>query len=177
MNNINQYLEKILDDKNREIINNAAKVLTVWEKVLEKIKSPVNPNEGRKLIEHTRIIELKNKILIVEVDHPGWIELLNLHKKFILKGIKMNLPDVEIETMAYTLKGNKAEYIDNRTPEEKQKDVIAETKKRLLREEQNNKNNVYDKNEIKGNKTLPEELVKVFKEIENSMLTNSSNKC
>ena len=89
-----------------ENIKNARNIVTSWEKVLMRIKSNINENEGRNIASHTRVLDLKNGILLVEADHPGWIELVQLHKKFILKGLKMEVPELKIETLAFKLKGN-----------------------------------------------------------------------
>ena len=85
----------------------AQTTMDVWQKVLLGIKTSANPNEGRNLAEHSRIIELKKGVLFIETDHPGWTELLRMHKKFILRGIEMYAPGLGVQTLAFRLKGQR----------------------------------------------------------------------
>ena len=41
-----------------------------WKKVLQSING-----DGEKLAAHSRIVDLKNNLLYIETDHPGWIQL------------------------------------------------------------------------------------------------------
>src|SRR5574344_183851 len=96
-------------------IENANIVFDVWKKVLYSIKGvgnslhPENPYEGQNLYEHSRIVDFKNGMLLIEADHPGWIQLLQMHKQYILNGLNKASPDLHINTIVFKLKGKKAE--------------------------------------------------------------------
>ena len=110
--NINELIHKTFSSISVGDAKRAQNIFSAWEQVLSKIKSvnqDANPNEGQNLVDHTRIIDLKNGILLVEADHPGWISLLQFHKKFILNGMRMRIPDLEISTLAFRLKGKRGE--------------------------------------------------------------------
>ena len=49
----------------------------------------------------------KNGVLLVEADHPGWIQYLRMYQKFIIKGLNMNLPDLKITSLAFRVTGQK----------------------------------------------------------------------
>ncbi len=85
----------------------ASDAFSVWRKVLLGIKSSTNPNEGANLAAHSRIVDLKNGVLLIEADHPGWIELLQLRKQFILKGLSFYAKDMQVETLAFRLAGKR----------------------------------------------------------------------
>ena len=160
-------------------LENSNSVISTWKKILLRIKSNTNPNEGIKLSEHTRVIDLKNGILLVEADHPGWITLLQIHKKYIMKGLQMGLPELKINSLAIRLKGDDARLSDLGTEpydEEKSKNSL---KKRIEREEEQIKNatSLIEKRDVapKSKKTLPPELSRIFEDLRNEIQRNDEN--
>jgi len=51
---------------------------------------------GTDISNHSGLSDLKNGILYVEVDHPGWIQLIQLKKREILKKAKSMFPQLDI---------------------------------------------------------------------------------
>ena len=70
-----------------------------WKKVLQKISG------GEKLAAHSRITDLKNDLLHIETDHPGWIQLFNMHQKRILKELKKEFPELSVKGFSFVLRG------------------------------------------------------------------------
>ena len=67
-----------------ENAQNSVNIYDEWKKILSRIKTnSSNPNEGLNMAGHSRVIDLKNGILLIEADHPGWISLIQFHKKYI----------------------------------------------------------------------------------------------
>ena len=93
---------------------------SVWKKVVSRIHT-FNDNEnsekripiGERLAGNTRVIDLKKGVLLVEVDHSGWIQYLRFYQKFILTGIKRELPELKINTMAFRQAGSSARLNDD----------------------------------------------------------------
>ena len=89
----------------------ANKIHNVWKNVVSNIHSYKDENIdsdkripiGQRLASNTRVVDLKNGVLLVETDHPGWIQYLNMYKNFILKGLKMQIPELQIKTLAFRL--------------------------------------------------------------------------
>ena len=54
--------------------NNKNSLSNIWEEVIKKIY-----NYGSKLSGHTKVIDLKNGILLIESDHPGWNQILQIN--------------------------------------------------------------------------------------------------
>ena len=54
---------------------------------------------GEKLEKHTRVIDIKNHTLIVEADHPGWLQLLYIKKAKVLFLVKKLYPELKIKKM------------------------------------------------------------------------------
>ena len=104
---ISSVLGGVFDGLSSPDARQAGKVFAVWRKVLLGIKSSTNPNEGANLAARSRVVDLKNGVLLVEADHPGWIELLQLRKNFILKGLSMFAPDMGVQTLAFRVAGKR----------------------------------------------------------------------
>lgn len=152
--------------------NKAYSILDGWKKVLLKIKSNKNPYEGQNLAEHSKVVDLKNGILIVEVEHPGWMELLQLHKKFILKGLNMNMTNLKIKNIAFKLKSKNDDFFNNKISEE---ESISKIQRKIEDEEKiiNSSEKFFVKKEEKKQiKELPPELKSIFEDLKNDMLTN-----
>ncbi len=73
-------------------------LVNVWKEIVESIY-----NSGPQLAAHSRVMDLKNGCLVVEVDHSGWIQLLQMNKAYILKGLKMKSPSLNVSNLSFKL--------------------------------------------------------------------------
>lgn len=93
-------------------------ISSVWSKVLSKIgyKEGVSDSEnnfiGRRLAANSRVVDLKNGVLLVEANHSGWIQYLKMYQNFILKGLKWGCPALKISTLAFRVRGSQASLSD-----------------------------------------------------------------
>ncbi len=105
--NISSVLGGVFDVLNVQDARKAGDAFAVWRKILLSIRSSTNPNEGANLAAHSRIVDLKNGVLLIEADHPGWIELLQLRKNYILKGLSMYAKGMDVQTLAFRVAGKR----------------------------------------------------------------------
>jgi hypothetical protein len=54
---------------------------------------------GDNIAAHSRIIDLRKGALVVEVDHPGWVQMLQMKREEILKNLAAEYPDLGIRMM------------------------------------------------------------------------------
>ena len=158
----------------------ANEICSVWKKVVSGVHSVKHESEtsdkrmpiGERLAGNTRVIDLKNGVLLVETDHPGWIQYLKMYQKFIINGIKMNLPDLKINSLAFRVAGEKANL------SERYDNQLAKGRKELSKklEKEDKELEKYDKKSSSNGSELPPELLAKFDSIRESMLTNSDNK-
>lgn len=164
----------------------ADKITNIWKKVVSNVKSKKFDSEdsetrmpiGERLANNTRIIDLKNGVLLVEADHPGWIQYLRTYQKFILNGLKMNVPELKIDALAFRVKGSNVSLKDSyedqlKKAKEQMENKISnqekEAEKFFTKHAENNKSDkIFDE-------TLPPELVAKLESMKRSMLTNSKN--
>jgi hypothetical protein len=71
-------------------------LFSCWEEITKKSGiSSVAP--------HSRIVELERAILLVETDHPGWIQILQTKQTCLLSTIIRRFPDLEIRGISFFL--------------------------------------------------------------------------
>lgn len=163
-------------------VSSANEICSVWKKVVSGVHSMKHESEdseqripiGERLADNTRVVDLKNGILLVETDHPGWIQYLKTYQKFILNGLKMNLPDMKISSLAFRVAGSRVSLSENYENALKQsrKEMAAS----LEKQEKELEKFRTEKKAAESNTSLPPELLAKFDSIRESMLTNSENK-
>jgi predicted nucleic acid-binding Zn ribbon protein len=47
---------------------------------------------GEALAEHARLVDVQNGVLLVEVDHPGWLQMLQLRTESLLDAARRTAP-------------------------------------------------------------------------------------
>ncbi len=52
------------------------------------------------LLDHSRIVDLKNDVLWVEVDHPGWMQMIHLQQARILRQVRHLYPQLKIRGLS-----------------------------------------------------------------------------
>lgn len=158
--------------------SSANNIHNAWRKVVSNIRTAKDNEEnekhiciGERLASNTRVIDLKNGVLLVETDHSGWIQYLKIYQKFILNGLKMNLPELEIKNLAFRLKGT-----NYNLSEQYESSVVKAREK--MKDSWNEQEKIIDNKFKADNKNtgaeLPPELLEKFESIRQSI--KESNK-
>lgn len=79
-------LARVLDDKNRKLAQSYSSIFGGWEQIV-----------GLSLAEHSHVYEIDNRSLFIEVDHPGWMQLLLMRKQQILGALKRKAPSLKVD--------------------------------------------------------------------------------
>jgi hypothetical protein len=58
---------------------------------------------GDKLSAHSRIRELERSVVLVEADHPGWIQILQTREKDLLDTLRRRFPEQNITGISFRL--------------------------------------------------------------------------
>ena len=74
-------LEGLISDADKKKMEESSSFISIWRSILYSIKSVVNPNSGSNMFFHSRVIDIKDTTLVLEVDHSGFIQLFETHKK------------------------------------------------------------------------------------------------
>ena len=75
---------------------------------------------------HSRIRELERGILLVEVDHPGWIQILQTKQSGLLSAVQRRCPELNIRGIAFRLSREPFSSTNEEKPLTAAKEEIAE---------------------------------------------------
>ncbi|MBI9107152.1 MAG: DUF721 domain-containing protein [Spirochaetales bacterium] len=78
----------IQNEQQREAVS----LFSAWTKI-------AGINEGS----HSKIEEIEDGIVWVKVDHPGWLQKLEMKKSSILRQLQKNYPELSIKTIRLRL--------------------------------------------------------------------------
>jgi predicted nucleic acid-binding Zn ribbon protein len=54
---------------------------------------------GHDLGSRSRVVEVEDGVIVVEVDHPGWLQMLQLKKRTLLEAARKAVPGGRIEDL------------------------------------------------------------------------------
>lgn len=116
---VEDIISSIFENISTEKMNDNINMINSWKSVLMSINSRTNKNIGNLLVSHTKVIDLKNKVLLIETDHPGYIQTLQMYNSYILRGLKQKVPELEIKYLSFRLKGTNFKLPDVEMPKNK----------------------------------------------------------
>jgi hypothetical protein len=148
---------------------NSNRLLGTWKAVVSKIHK-----YGEKIAAHTELIELKNGVLLVETDHPGWIQIVQMYSKFILTGLERAVPELKISSLAFRLKGSDFSLCGKTYDEQIQEDRRKLSEKLEAQDRLLENHNKIEETSGAGQVELPPELKARLDDLKKNMLTNSS---
>jgi len=167
--NSREMILKVFSNIDKKKFEEKDNIENAWKKITTSIKSTAsNEDIGSKLFYHSSIIDLKNEILLIETDHPGFIQLFRIHEKYILTGLKRFVPELNIKTLSFRLKGSNAVLADRKREEEKKS--VNEVQKKLAEQDkalQNFYGNSYGKSAVKDK--IPENLNSAFERMKKNL--------
>jgi hypothetical protein len=74
----------------------SADLFTTWEKIVAETKIPAAGD-------HSRIRDLEHGILVIEAEHPGWVQLLQTQQTQLLRHIQKKFPELKIQGISFCL--------------------------------------------------------------------------
>nr|QGT51492.1 hypothetical protein Unknown280_1840 [uncultured Spirochaetaceae bacterium] len=156
---VSAFFENIENQK----LESGTKILGAWKTTVQKISG-----NGAQLSDHSRVVDLKNGILLVETDHPAWSQMLQFHKKFILTGLNRICADVKIESLAFRVRGSGVALADSgekiaANEMKKYSEKLDAQEKILLEKGFLGKEKKFEENEDSNcGEELPENLKEIF---------------
>jgi len=94
MKSVGDLLREFLKEKGWLGGNPYEPLFVQWQKIA-----------GEALAGHVRLVDVRNSTLIVEVDHPGWLQMLRLRQEGILEAARKAAPLVSVEGIRARLGG------------------------------------------------------------------------
>jgi hypothetical protein len=116
MPKIGELLLSIFGENNLKIAQEKTSVYNSWQCILEDVFSDQDDRaffsaekekaKGRKIAEHSRIVDFSNGILTIEVDHSGWIQILKSKYDKIINVIRKNFQENSLKEINFLLRRN-----------------------------------------------------------------------
>ena len=110
---ISSLLEERFGKEFLETARSSAGLFTSWEKIVSEVWSraadlndmPVDQGiaDIPAVAAHSQIREFERGILLVEADHPGWIQILQIKQNELLKAVQRRCPEMDVRGIAFTL--------------------------------------------------------------------------
>ena len=88
-----------------ETARSSAELFNSWEKIVCEVWPRRADQEGDipAAAVHSGIRELERGVLLVEADHPGWIQILQTKQAELLKAVQRRFSELDIRGLAFTL--------------------------------------------------------------------------
>jgi len=89
-----------------ETAMSSAELFTSWEKIVSEVW-PHGAEQKKEDIPaaavHSKIRGLEHNVLLVEADHPGWVQILQTRQTELLKTVQKRHPELSVRGLAFTL--------------------------------------------------------------------------
>lgn len=166
----------VFDSVEHNSLDTANMVVSTWYTIISRIRSSGENGHmaGQNLCDHTRVVDLKNGNLLIETDHPGWIQLLKLHNRYIITGLQKYCPSLHIRIVSYRLAGSgvRLHGDKSRRPAADRKEVQQEIEKRYKPIEAYDKARGVCETPAKADAPVPEKLKTIFANLKESLSLN-----
>jgi predicted nucleic acid-binding Zn ribbon protein len=96
MKKAGDILALILNDKILKKSQGYSELFLSWELLTEESNIAAAAN-------HSRIKELEGSVLLIEADHPGWVQILKTKQKDLLEKIHRRFPQFSITAISVRL--------------------------------------------------------------------------
>ena len=81
-----------------------AGLLSSWKAIVTEAWPESVPGEDLPAAAvHSQIAELERGVLLVEADHPGWIQLLQTRQRELLSAVQRRFPELDVNGLAFRL--------------------------------------------------------------------------
>ncbi|MDR0723491.1 MAG: DUF721 domain-containing protein [Treponema sp.] len=87
MKKAGELLSFFFDEKTLDRAQEYSELFASWASVVKAHRIPA-------AADHSRIVELERHVLLIEVDHPGWIQLLQTKQRELLRALQSRFPDI-----------------------------------------------------------------------------------
>ena len=120
MKHVGDVLSVLFDERLIKKAQGYSKIIDSWTDIAEK-------NGIAAAADHSKIKELERGTLLIEADHPGWIQILQTKEQKILADFCHRFPSMNISSISLMLSRNRTDNEDvTDKPPQKEKRKIEE---------------------------------------------------
>ena len=86
MEKAGDILKLFLDKKQLDAAKSYSSFFRSWENIV-----------GENIAAHSEVKDIRNHTVLIEVDHPGWIQMIQINYQRILKAIQIRYPELNVK--------------------------------------------------------------------------------
>jgi hypothetical protein len=155
---LNHLLNNLLEKKQNKDGTIYYRFFSKWEHII-----------GKKLYGHTKIIDLKNNNLIIVVDHPGWLQILKMNERTIIKKVRKLFPQLAVKSMKVSVREDYFKMKDHK----KQPGFNSVDESIRGKREKEKKSDISVENSVEFSKIKDEQLKDTLKRLYMSVIKKS----
>mgnify|MGYP006424374821 CR=1 FL=1 len=80
------------------------RLFSTWRAVCDEVSS-------RGLADHSAIIDVRHGTVIIAVDHPGWLQLIQMQEKRLLGKLQKRFPDMGLQAAHFYISRERVDYM------------------------------------------------------------------
>jgi hypothetical protein len=96
MKRVGDIISALFDERLMTKARGYSKLFDCWEEITKK-------NAIAAAVDHSRLKNLDRGLLLVEADHPGWIQILQTKEQQILADFRYRFPGMDITGISFML--------------------------------------------------------------------------
>lgn len=104
MEKADKILQALFERLNIHDEHGYAKLFSTWRTVCDEVSS-------RGFADHSRIVDVRNGAVVVAVDHPGWIQLIQMHERRILSRLQQRFPSMNLEAIHFHMSEERVDML------------------------------------------------------------------
>ncbi|MDR1955449.1 MAG: DUF721 domain-containing protein [Treponema sp.] len=82
-----ELITLFFDDKTRDAAEQYSALFNSWASIVKAQKIPA-------AVDHSRVVEYERQILLIEADHPGWIQIFQTKQRELLSAFQRRFPEI-----------------------------------------------------------------------------------
>jgi hypothetical protein len=96
MKRAGDFLSAIIDENLLKKVKTYSGVFSAWAEITQHCGIAAAAG-------YSRVRELEKGVIVVEADHPGWVQLLQTKARWILRDARRRFPELDIRGISFTL--------------------------------------------------------------------------
>jgi hypothetical protein len=103
MKKVDELLSFVFNEHTLQRAKGYARLFASWPRLTTDQGVPA-------AVDHSRIVELERAIILIEADHPGWIQILQTKQQELLSQFQRQFPELTINGISFCLSRPRPSY-------------------------------------------------------------------
>ncbi len=105
MERADKILQALFERLNIRDEHGYARLFSTWRGVCDEVSS-------RGLADHSSIVDVRHGAVIVAVDHPGWLQVLQFYHAQLLEKLQRRFPDLGLKAIHFHISDRRVDHLN-----------------------------------------------------------------